>query len=172
MKRTILILFLFCHLHLDASTNGASVSNDADHVVPYNTKTVLGYNTENYDTQNFHSNSVNNSRFTVTDTGYYFVYSQTYWWVAKADYIRIQIRKNNTTDYAVKQDRTGGWYSWAGGGWQPAWYYHFISDTVVDMNAGDYVECYVLHFTDSGLPRNEYHNVGFVEVKFAIERIE
>lgn len=53
--------------------SGASVYFSATLTLTYNTTVFIGFNSENYDTDNYHNNSTNNSRLTVPSTGYYYV---------------------------------------------------------------------------------------------------
>ena len=55
------------------SYSGASVYNSAYISIPNNTDTVLTFNTENFDTNSYHSTSTNTSRLTVPSTGKYLI---------------------------------------------------------------------------------------------------
>jgi len=54
-------------------TEGARVYHNANQSAPYNTYTILNFNSETYDTDNIHDNIVNNSRLTCRTAGVYII---------------------------------------------------------------------------------------------------
>jgi hypothetical protein len=76
--------------------SGASVYFSSTLTLTYNTEVVIGFDSENYDTNTYHDNSTNNSRLTVPSTGYYLV-SGYYISNGTGNRRMVYIKKNGTT---------------------------------------------------------------------------
>src|SRR5262249_32498032 len=61
------------------------------------TLTTLAFDTENYDTDNYHDNITNNSRLTIPTTGYYGFGVSGLWGTQPVGYRKATIYQNDTT---------------------------------------------------------------------------
>lgn len=85
-----------------ASTfSGASVYKGSDQSISTATSTVVSWDNEDYDTDSYHDNVTNNSRFTVPTTGYYQIRCQVGWDVGNATGIRQLVVTREGTSVAV-----------------------------------------------------------------------
>jgi hypothetical protein len=80
-----------------AAFKGAWIYNNATVGVSNVTGTTLTYNSEYYDTDSFHSTSVNTDRLTIPTTGYYLVTASVYWAANAVGAREMQLQKNGTT---------------------------------------------------------------------------
>lgn len=139
-----------------AAFSGASVYNVGSQSVNNNTVTAITYNTEEYDTDNYHSTVSNTSRLTVPTTAKYLVSVTLYFDAATVGVREIDITKNvGATTLAVQ----------AGGdqGGVPA-----IQNVTFTANltAGDYIETNA--FQTKGVAVNV---IGASYAKFQITRV-
>lgn len=118
--------------------SGAVVFQSAAQTLTVSTYTVINFDSEEQDTDNYHNNITNNSRFTIPSAGTYLItacaptsVNTTY---------RGKFRVNGTTDLAP----TGAGNAGASSDNGPS-----IS-TVKYFNAGDYVEFMVAYLSASG----------------------
>lgn len=63
----------------DAVFSGAQVYNSSAFTITNNTLTLLTYNSERYDTDDYHSTSSNTDRMTVPSDGYYLLVANVSW---------------------------------------------------------------------------------------------
>lgn len=78
--------------------SGASVRNSSTQSILNGVNTKLTFDTEEFDTANYHSIVTNTSRFTVPTSGYYQIFAQVHWQGASGGTTRrIAIMKNGTT---------------------------------------------------------------------------
>lgn len=113
---------------------GCSVQKTTDQSVSSGTATLLTWDSENFDTDNFHSNVSNTSRFTIpSGKGGYYLVSGSIQWDANANGIRqVQLFKNGTK---VNESLGGGSVSSAN---RSAVSFSFV----VNVVATDYIELY------------------------------
>ncbi len=125
---------------------GASIRNDSGISVDSSTTTTMPFPQETFDTNGFHDNTTNNSRFTVPSgkAGYYQInYTVLYQGYSSNHAVRLVYFVNGTQICLYKAA------SVAGIGEQN----YFFSRTV-NLAVGDYVELKV--WQDSGVARNFY----------------
>jgi len=135
---------------------GCYITGSGDINVNNTTQTVLSYDSETYDTDGFHDNSVNNSRITIPAGlgGYYIVNSKFSWNTTNTTGRRsVEIRKNGTTAlgnvaYAATQ-YTGGNLSF-----------------VVNLSAGDYIETRAWQDSGGALNANNHPDNGWFQVTY------
>jgi hypothetical protein len=163
MKKILSFIFIFLNcLYLYSGTAGSFVYNSGSQVVPHATLTLVVYDTEDYDDQGFYS-AATPSRFTVSVTGNYHVACNISWENIVNNYKTIYIRKNGSTDYAVRT--IAGNYLNRTGFPEPGYYLYFTVDTIIDMVSGDYVELYAYQSTGAA-------PINIFSTRFYIERIE
>lgn len=126
---------------------GCSVHNDFNTNVAHDTNQIINMNLEFYDTDDFHSNTVDNSKITIPAglSGYYLIIS------------RLRFDQN------ANAERTTGWYlngvgqawvtyqsttTWGGGGSWPST--PLIS--IKYLNAGDYIQTYAMQHSGGTIP--------------------
>ena len=95
-----------------------------------NTSTAITYDTENFDTDGFHSNTTNKDRITIPAGlgGYYLVVVGAQWNSGSSGYRQITILKNNTTNVLIF-DYPGFTVSNS----------YIGKSTIVNLSAGDYI---------------------------------
>ena len=113
---------------------GARVYHDAHQVIPDATGTVLAFNSEKYDTNSFHSNTVNNSRLTCKIAGRYHITCHISWGIALGGYCLLMLRFNGTAIIAYLQDPSSGTGKCAQ-----------VVTTIFPFAVNDYVEARVYH---------------------------
>ena len=107
-------------------------TNSTNQTIPNTSQTKVNFMVEDFDTDGFHDNSVNNSRITIPsgNGGYYFVFGQIQWMNSTVGRRIIYLSKNNTN--VINQEgfsvATNTQYpcQWVG--------------LVMNLTAGDYVE--------------------------------
>jgi hypothetical protein len=129
---------------------GASLSNNGTVTVASNTWTAIPYPQEEWDTDNFHSTSTNNSRFTIP-TGkagkYLFTITLDYEGYNGWANSRISVYKNGAQLKYASQFANGT----TGGG------FGFTLSGIVDAAVGDYYETYA--WQNTGVSRAYYPGV-------------
>ena len=125
-----------------AAFSGAQVRQTAAVSINNSSWTTLAWNAEDYDVSSYHDNSTNNSRLTVPTTGYYFVTARTCWAATSTAGIRgLVVVKNGGavgTSIAFNND----------GGNKGTSYNVLVLNTIIQLNATDYIEA--LAFQNSG----------------------
>lgn len=116
--------------------NGARVTC-ASQLIPYNTKTAVAWNTEDFDTNTYHDNSTNNSRMTVPSTGKYLVAANVIWDANVGGFRRIGFMVNATTDYVINEIEVATANALA----------YVAATAILNLTAGDYVQCMVTQTT-------------------------
>ena len=116
-----------------ASTNtvvGCSIYNSAVQTFSNSTATLVGFNSEYYDTDGFHDNTTNNSRITIPTgkSGYYFIAYELGWNLNTTGYRETQIFKNGS-----RLQNTYNLTSSAG-------YVTQQCSIVANLTAGDYIQ--------------------------------
>lgn len=139
------MIFLSQNLY---AVNGARVYNSTNQTCAINLAVILSFNSERFDTNNYH-NASNPTRFTITDTGIYYLTANTNWSSGAWDGYgqrNIGLRINGGTRYAgyvtetpvsqfmVEYDYKG--HTTAG---------------IVRLNTGDYVEVRVWQSSHASL---------------------
>lgn len=124
-----------------ASRPQCSVYNSAAQSISNDTATDLTADTENVDTDSMHSTASNTARITIQTAGVYLFLAQVVF-AADADGRRaLLFRVNNTTNYDVQAvPSVGALNSMAISGVR-----------ILDLSAGDYVTCRVLHTAGAAL---------------------
>jgi len=119
--------------------SGASVYNSAYISIPNNTDTVLTFNTENFDTNSYHSTSTNTSRLTVPAAGKYLITVTIGFSNNATGYRYAIIKKNGSTNVSqvgINPTPSGTYDA------------QLSNSVVVDAAASDYFEVQV--FQNSG----------------------
>jgi len=127
---------------------GASINNESGITVASSTTTTMPFPTESFDTNTFHDNSTNNSRFTIPagKAGYYEInYTVLYQGYSSDHNVRLAFFKNGSQICLYKGA------SVAGVGEQN---YNFTR--TVNLAVSDYIELKV--WQDSGISRDFYVN--------------
>lgn len=130
--------------------SGCRVYNSANQSVANNALVALTFDSERYDTANYHSTSSNTSRITIPATGKYRVFAQAAMATNSTGLRYIYIRLNGTTTIACESclpsstDET-----------------RIATSTEWAFTAGDYVELYVLHSISGGGALNSLANSSF-----------
>lgn len=78
---------------------GVLATNSVGQTANSGSTTTLTFNSEDYDTDSFHSTSSNTSRLTVPSTGYYLVWTKIRVQGNSSGYRYINFRKNGSTSY-------------------------------------------------------------------------
>jgi hypothetical protein len=109
---------------------GVNVSKSADQTLTTNVQTTITFDVEQFDTDNFHSNTTNNSRLTVPSgkAGKYLVVGTWYWTNATTGWRGAVIYKNGN-------EFLQGTFTLASG---DALQYNVVG--IVDLAVGDYIE--------------------------------
>ncbi len=130
-----------------------STSNQS---IPSASATSIQFNAEVFDTDAYHSNSVNPNRITVPAgfDGYFHVTAQVYWDNADTDGVRIIYIKVNGGASAFAQA-----YDQA----QTTDFIQKVSVTL-ELDAGDYVEVNVYQNSGSALDAHQGQDITFVSV--------
>jgi hypothetical protein len=76
---------------------GAWIYNNANQSIANATGTNITYNSEYYDTDNFHSTVTNTDRLTIPTSGYYIVTASIYWANNSTGLREIGLQKNGVT---------------------------------------------------------------------------
>lgn len=102
------------------------------------THTQITFNTENFDTDNFHSTTTNTSRVTIPTgkDGYYQINCGVEWDANATNSRYISLYKNGTRTYTSICSASSGSYP------------HSRLSTIINLVAGDYIEIYAMQ--DSG----------------------
>ncbi len=134
--------------------SGVSLYNSVNISVNNATHTILTWNSETYDTDNYHSTSSNTSRITIPTTGYYRVTAQCNLG-ATGDATVMRIYKNGTDIQVWYSD--GDVYTGASG---------FITGTLY-LAANDYLEVSV--WQNSGVAKDIFGGTYYTD--FWVERL-
>lgn len=78
--------------------SGCKLRNSANESIPHNTWTSVTFDTEDFDTDNYHSTSANTSRVTIPSAGKYLFCANIYFDANATGARYIRILKNGTTD--------------------------------------------------------------------------
>ena len=113
----------------------------SDQTISNSTTTVLNWQSETYDTDNFHDNSSNNSRVTIPTTGYYLFYGYLRYTSNATGYRLINFLKNGSTQSIDAPNFTPG----AGG---DAICFNY---QVMSLTAGDYIEAMTVQTSGGNL---------------------
>jgi hypothetical protein len=90
---------------------GSSVYKSATQSIPHDTTTVVTWNSENYDTNSFHSTSVDTGRFTIPTAGKYLINVVIGWDTTGSTVNKnVNLRKNGTTILGHNGNGTGSSY--------------------------------------------------------------
>lgn len=122
-------------------THGVRVFHNAAQSIATTTSTALAFNSEDFDTDNYHSNSVNNSRLTIPDglSGLYTMHSYIRWEANSVTSPIIAIAINGTM-------RTRGIFPTGS-------FMGCFTHLTLFMNVGDFAQVFVYHST-VGVSRN------------------
>ena len=92
-----------------ASFVGCSASASGSQSIANNTVTAFTWNTEEFDTNTFHSTATNTSRLTIPSgkDGYYLFTASMYWDVNATGYRSIVVKKNGSTNLLVLPELLG-----------------------------------------------------------------
>jgi len=92
-----------------ASFVGCSASASGSQSIANNTVTALTWNTEEFDTNTFHSTATNTSRLTIPSgkDGYYLFTASMYWDTNATGYRSIVVKKNGSTTLLVLPELLG-----------------------------------------------------------------
>ena len=115
---------------------GARVYHSVNQSIPFDTPTMLAFNSERYDTDNIHDNAVSNSRLTCRTAGKYIIVALIWWAANAAGYRSHSIVLNATTWIGQLETRP-----------LPNNYSSAVVTTIWDMSVGDYVELEVYQNT-------------------------
>ncbi|PJF45116.1 MAG: hypothetical protein CUN55_00570 [Phototrophicales bacterium] len=121
--------------------SGASVYNSANISIPKNADTLITFDSEEYDTDSYHSTATNTGRLTVPSTAKYIVHASVSLDGNNQDIIKIKFRKNGTTivsEFFLDIPGLDGET-------------FFLTD-ILDLAANDYLELLVFH--SAGASRN------------------
>jgi hypothetical protein len=127
---------------------GCSAWNTTDYSISNGTFTSALYDSEDYDTNGFHSTTTNTSRFTIPagQAGYYLVWANTYWrhpGTGNAGAANARFLKNGTTAYFTVGVPFSAYSTTTRTG------VHLSG--VLYLAVGDYVEHQVYQWTDTTL---------------------
>lgn len=116
---------------------GVSAYNSATQSIANDTFTARNYNTENFDTNTFHDNATNNTRFTIPTNygGKYLITAATRFATNSSGRRIVAPRKNGSTYIANTQEIGATSISAA----EPT----IVMTSIVELVAGDYVELMV-----------------------------
>ena len=136
--------------------SGVSLYNSANISIPNTTHTTLTWNSENYDTDSYHSTSTNTSRITVPTTGYYRVTSQCIL-PAAGDATIMRILKNGTDVQVTYMDGDANTYALG-----------FITGSFY-LSANDYLEVSV--WQNTGTSKDVFGGTNGYYTNFQVERL-
>lgn len=127
---------------------GCSAWNSTDISVNNGTFTTVNYNSEDYDTNGFHSTTTNTSRFTIPSgqAGYYLVWANTYWrhpGTSNAGAANARWLKNGSTAYFTTGSAFSAYSTTTRNG--------VHTSGVLYLAVGDYVEHQIYQWTDTTL---------------------
>ncbi len=128
---------------LDAELKGVAVRvyNSTNLLLTSASPRILNFDSEVFDTDNMHDNSINNSRLTVNTTGLYLIYTNIIFQIGSTSNRSISIKLNGGT-HMVSDLSVGGSVS-------PT----YLSITTIDyLSAGDYLD--VTAIQNSGFDNN------------------
>lgn len=118
-----------------ASASGARLTNSADQVIGGGI--VVGFDGEDFDTDNYHDNTVNNSRITIPSTGYYLVGYEL--WIIPTgtavvvpDVVATLLKNGGTVAHRSIHFATEGYASTTP--------FSAIASTLLYLTAGDYLQ--------------------------------
>lgn len=88
-----------------ATFSGARVTKSAVQSLSNDTDTISTFNTETFDVDGYHDNSVNNSRLTIPTgkTGYFLIVAQNTWAANTTGTRNMRIKKNGSTYIAASE---------------------------------------------------------------------
>ena len=95
-----------------ATFSGARVTKSASQSLTSGTWTIVSFNTEQFDVDNYHDNSTNNSRLTIPagKSGYFLVYGSIVWPTNSAGTRQVAIVKNGNDIIVNDNAATSGTY--------------------------------------------------------------
>jgi hypothetical protein len=117
---------------------GARVGRSAVQAIPNATITSVFFTTEEYDSANFHSNTVNANRFTVTAAGLYLISGSIIWPLTSGGERYVDITLNGTLVMTAQRITATAAHN-----------HEMNISTIKAMSAGHYVELRV-HQTSGG----------------------
>jgi hypothetical protein len=117
------------------SFSGASVYRTTPQSINNATYTAIAYDAEGYDSDSYHSTSSNTSRLTAPSTGYYFVTCSVQYATNGSGNRTVEIAKNGATGASSVVSLTNASIS----GIVTT---DYNVGTTVQLNAGQYVECF------------------------------
>lgn len=129
----------------------ARVYNNANQTIPSGIETTLTWNSEYFDTGDYHSIISNTSRFLIPYTGYYWIGVYFYWVSLTSGHCYIKI-KSSSSGIALAWDQRG-----------------YLPDsappigtlsTIRDLSAGNYVEA--IAYQTSGVDIDLHENSSFM----------
>jgi hypothetical protein len=121
---------------------GCSIYGSSAQSIADNTSTAITFAAELFDTDAYHSTSVNTSRITIPvgKAGYYWIGGQVDYAPGTANKLQAQIRKNNGTVIATAQSAAGGDFNSG-----------ILTFTVQNLAEGDYIELFARQITGGSL---------------------
>lgn len=137
--------------------NGASVYNSSNFSISSGATTELTWNSEAFDTNNYHSTSTNTGRLTVPTTGYYRVNASIIWLTLTTSNVRtLALYKNGSS---VKENQTTQSVSGST--------LCQTIDSIFYLNANDYISVYVTNNdtvtgTIYGADRNSWAQIQYL----------
>jgi hypothetical protein len=140
-------------------TIGARVYNSVDQSIPTGVNTTLAFDSERFDTDNIHSNTVFPERLTCRTAGKYLIWAQVYYDTNSSGFRFLGIYNSVLTGYIVLQ------YTIASVGLPgPA----LNVSTVYELAINDYVECRVQH--NAGVALNAHAGMNY-SPEFGMQRV-
>jgi hypothetical protein len=136
---------------------GARVYASATLTINNNTATAIAFDSESFDTDAFHSTSVNNSRFTIPSgkDGYYRITFSTYWLTLNASgRRRYAIYKNGVETVAFE------------GAASSTSYMNQTGTTTMNLVATDYIESFCLQNSGGTMDINAGSTATFFEIQY------
>ena len=135
---------------------GASVYNSGAQEIQHDTQTVVTWDSENFDTDGFHSTTTNTGRFTIpAGKGGKYLVTATGWWSTNTTGIRTMYLQKNGTDY-VALERTPASNSNPTNG----------NAHVLDLAAGDYVQVTVYQTSGGAVNFSSNSPAGLFTISF------
>lgn len=118
---------------------GCALANSAPQSIPNNTLTAVTFDTENFDTDSFHSTSTNTSRITIPTgmTGKYLLNATMRYGLAASGIKRTKVYKNGNALYDVGEEANNA-----------SVYTMQSKSYLINLSAGDYLELFA--FQNSG----------------------
>ena len=142
MKKFILILSLFFSLILTSNSyavfSGARITHSITQSIPDLTFSKLNFNTERFDTDNYHDNVNNNTRLVAPFNGYYLVFSD----------MKFANNVNGRRSSGIYFNDSVYICAWSNNTIGSVWDTSLQNSCVWYFKAGDYIELRV--FQDSG----------------------